>query len=134
MTSLLPNTPLHHKLQIFIHDLRKYSDHVPSAERLNSTTSPDYISLPYFTASEAALIRSHKSGDGDKTVEQVLEKYFQERGEKGNFAVCTSHDLAPLFERAFRVDARGLVRDKGFKERVKRVDRWGMGVLGCAED
>ncbi|KAF1943965.1 hypothetical protein EJ02DRAFT_308953, partial [Clathrospora elynae] len=134
MEELKSNNVLWNKLLIFIYDLQKFDSNAPSVERLDRTTTSDYISEPYFSESEAKRIRDTVvDGESYMTLGQALQEDFQKRAqnkkETGDHGVCTSHHLLPVFEKAFRVRAKELGSNKVFVKMMKRVDKKGLEAL-----
>ena len=133
MHELGKDTVLWTRLLIFIYDLHKFSSNPQCAERLNLTTSPDYISEPYFDKSQASRIRDTVVEGRDTTVKEVLRQWFQDgeskNKETNDHGVCTNHHLAPIHEEAFGVNGRELGKDKKFMKVVKKVDKRGLWAL-----
>ncbi len=100
------------RAQLFIRDLKCFSSDVKAQERLQSTKHEFYLGMPYFDDETVAKILTLPMGDGrlnDKLVELVERK--KERGQLDE--LCTSHDLAPVFQYAFEIRY-----DKAVKEDV----------------
>jgi hypothetical protein len=55
----LKNLPqLWYKLHVLIYDLRNYDEVLASRERVEIVIDPCYVGSPYFTPSEASLVKS----------------------------------------------------------------------------
>jgi hypothetical protein len=121
---------LWYRLHVFIYDLRAFRSSSASSSRLENVIAPDYIGLPYFTDEEAERLRSTiidvLTGD---TLGLRLDTFFKSKLEKrmktcmeetGDYRVCAAHDLAPIFERAFRVSPGDLAKNKGFRSLVTK--------------
>ncbi|KAI9652950.1 MAG: hypothetical protein M1831_006279 [Alyxoria varia] len=125
---------LWYRVNLFIHDLRNFSTTPSALARLDSITDPSYLGAPYFSPSEVTMLKATLV-DGDKTLARVMEETLQERLERrmkkrvesGDYRVCCAHDLAPVFEKAFDVKPKDLVKDKGF---MRLVDEKGLRLDG----
>jgi len=115
---------LWYKLHIFMYDLRNYRSNNDARSRLDCVVNEYYVGLPYFTEDEAQkllhtttdILKGETLGDAIKTFcTAKLEHRIKNRmKETGDYRVCAAHDLAPIFERAFRVNTKDLSKNKGF--------------------
>ena len=139
----LRNMPLlWYKIHVLIWDLRNFNGSLASQKRLETVVDPSYIGMPYFTDTEAQLIKnamvndsspfdnkkrfdnksSRSSDTHKKTLETLIEETLNERLERrmkkrvdsGDFRVCTAHDLAPILEMAVNVKSKELASDEHF--------------------
>ncbi|KAL8657426.1 MAG: hypothetical protein Q9226_001919 [Calogaya cf. arnoldii] len=115
-----------HKIRVFLFDLRHFAERPQSRDRLELIIDPSYIAAPYFTPSEVEAIKSFVPNGGETTLEQLilstlatkLERRKKKRVATGDHRVCPAHDLAPIFEKAFGIKAKDLVKDKKFVKAV----------------
>ncbi|KAI4279950.1 MAG: hypothetical protein L6R38_004841 [Xanthoria sp. 2 TBL-2021] len=129
--SLQSDAQCWHKIKILLFDLRNLDERMDSKARLDLVTDRSYISAPYFTPSEIKAIKSFVPDGGESTLEQLilsaLETKLERRKKKqlanGDYRVCASHDLAPVFEKAFGVRPKDLAKDKKF---VKALTKDGL--------
>jgi hypothetical protein len=115
---------LWYKLHVFMYDLRNFGSNKDARDRLDSIASEHYIGEPYFDTAEAdKLLHTVTSTATGSTLGDAIEQFFTEKlalrlkgrmEETGDYRVCAAHDLAPLFERAFRINAKDLVMNKSF--------------------
>lgn len=117
-----PNN-LWYRLHALIFDLRHFRDKEGSVARLSTVIDSLYIGAPYFTASEADLIKSTIT-DGTP-LSSIIENTMQEklkrrkRTEAQDFRPCAAHDLAPLLERAFDIKHKRLDKSKHFQDLLR---------------
>lgn len=139
----IKQTPtLWYKLHILLLDLHTFKDRPDSRARLECITDMHYIGSPYFTPSESTLLKSldisplSKLRLGAYIASEIREK-LEARSEKGgrggkaDFEICTSHDIAPIFEEVMGVRAREVGRNKVF---LKCVRKYGLGIDGAKVD
>lgn len=133
---------LWYKIHVFIYDLRNFQDDPKAQARLDSVHDASYLGLPYFDQDEVQQLKAcvvNTSDAAPKSMEQVIEDTLRERLERRmkkrieseDFRVCTAHDLAPIFEKAFEIKAKDLLRDADFRAvldrsqlRLKDEDHW----------
>ena len=119
-----------YKLHVFMYDLRNFRSNADARDRLDCVVSEHYIGEPYFDASETdRLLHTIIDTTNGDTLGDSIEQFFTERlaprlkgrmEETGDYRVCAAHDLAPIFERAFRVNAKDLCKNKTFIALVKK--------------
>ena len=105
-----------------MYDLRSFQANTVSRDRIETVIDPSYIGSPYFTDTEAAMVKGLQvSGSkGSSTLEEVIEETLKERlqrrmkkrVESEDFRVCVAHDVAPILERVLGVKEKDLMRDK----------------------
>lgn len=118
------------------------------------TVDPLYISGPYFTADEAAFLKSaivdtwkptydpdsYEDCDVDipaeqntpmnvqETIEGCMASFFEKRRASGDSRPCGPHDMAPLYEAVFGI-GKAELREEGFLGRLRRS-----GLPRCDEE
>ncbi|KAN0121949.1 hypothetical protein V8E51_000275 [Hyaloscypha variabilis] len=122
-----------YKIHGFMYDLRSFQENTASRDRLETVIDHSYIGSPYFTDTEAAMVKGLQvSGSkGSSTLEEVIEETLKERlqrrmkkrVESEDFRVCAAHDVAPTLERVLGVTEKYLMRDKQF---LGLVEKWGV--------
>lgn len=134
-----------YKFRVLLYDFRHISKDYSSQGRILMTTDPLYISGPYFTTDEAALLKgaivdtwkptydpdSHEDCDVDiaaeydtpmsvqETIEGCLELFFEKRRASGDSRPCGPHDMAPLYEAGFGI-GKAELEEEGFLGRLRR--------------
>ena len=111
-----------YKIHVLMYDLRSFQANTVSRDRIETVIDPSYIGSPYFTDTEAAMVKGLQvSGSkGSSTLEEVIEETLKERlqrrmkkrVESEDFRVCVAHDVAPILERVLGVKEKDLMRDK----------------------
>jgi len=96
------------RLKIFTADLL----HKHEIERL--VVAPFYLSNIYFTDNEVEILLSFPTTDG-RTLQDCLEEMFEKKKSRG---ICSSHDLAPLFQTIFHIP-KHFEKEKKFKTEYK---------------
>jgi hypothetical protein len=119
LASIIDSNDLRFKICALIYDLKNTKDQT-SQTRLSSTTDPRYLSAPYFSPTEAELVKSALV-DGDETVEQTLttqfENFFSKRSASGDFRPCGPHDMVPIYLGIFGMEVGDL---EGIEGRLRR--------------
>ena len=138
-TSTIKADPtLGYKIRVLIHDLRNIAKDPSSARRLNATIDEHYISVPYFTATEAETIKqatvdveigSHLVPGGENTptfgksldeaIRMLLGNFLEKRRASGDSRPCGPHDLAPVYAALFGIELDEMQDDK-FLGRLRR--------------
>ncbi|OAR00445.1 hypothetical protein LLEC1_02418 [Akanthomyces lecanii] len=137
------NPVLGYKLRVLIHDFLHATTDPAAAHRLNSTTDEYYISAPYFTPDEAAVVQNatlesvpslgHVPGgdDQDASAADLLSKpvrealgilfsgFLDKRRASGDARPCGPHHLAPLYAALFGI-APEEIQDAKFLGRLRR--------------
>lgn len=116
-----PNN-LWYRINTLVFDMRHFKDsnRAESRDRLNSVGDSMYIGAPYFTDEEAKQIK--KTALDGKTLQKVIQDTMAEklkRRKEGDYDVCTGHDLAPIFEKAFDINHKALDQSKHFNNLLK---------------
>jgi hypothetical protein len=123
------------RLSFLAHDLRTFQSNNHANDRLSASVAPHNIGAPYLTEQEAleALatplhkFRSISNHFSEETLGTFLEKGLREvlhkrqtpkNGNKPDFVLCASHDLAPLLQAALGLE-RGFDDAKEFKRSYK---------------
>ncbi|KAI3331697.1 hypothetical protein HD806DRAFT_546059 [Xylariaceae sp. AK1471] len=130
---------LRYKSMVLLFDLRNVAKNHDSERRILATTDELYISGPYFTPDETALVKKatviwnpergeygvetiHMSGE-PKSVEDVIHlalgNFFEKRKASGDIRPCGPHDIAPLYESIFGISQTELEDDR-FQSRLRR--------------
>ena len=111
------------KIKIFTADLLRMSNSGDAAERLTSQAAPFYLSSVYFTADEVSFLLSFPTAWGlsfQELLEAVIEKKLQGSGRSEG--LCSSHDLAPIFQTVFGI-RKNFEKDKGFEKEYKAFEK-----------
>jgi len=116
---------------VLIYDLRNVAKDQNSQRRIGATTDELYISEPYFSAAEAARIKTTKVDIPEEldvpaqnsTVEEAittrLANFFEKRKASGDSRPCGPHDMAPVYQWVFGIDKEEL-EDDNFLSRLGR--------------
>lgn len=103
LKDLRADTDLHNRMKIFIHDLRTFGNNPQAQECLELNTARYYLLDLYFTFLE------------------TLELKFLNKAVTDHY-VCTSHDLAPVFQEVFDIQ-KGYHEGKSFKAAYKKFEK-----------
>lgn len=98
------------RIKVFVNDLIKFDDNKHAKKRLETNTFMYYLSTDYFTKDESRYILSFPSVTG-LSLEQILKMKFK---ETVNQEICSSHDIAPIFQTVFKIP-KGFQNEKSFK-------------------
>ncbi|KAM3497281.1 hypothetical protein MY10362_009364 [Beauveria mimosiformis] len=135
------------KMRLLIHDFINVDKDANAARRINSTTHPHYISLPYFSqqqayAVEAAIVDTIPAVEQDQGHEQehlavlasipsqqgqrfdvalgaFFQNFFEKRRASGDARPCGPRSLAPVYALLFGIDMKELYSAK-FQRRVRK--------------
>ncbi|KAM3536919.1 hypothetical protein ARSEF1564_010159 [Beauveria bassiana] len=135
------------KMRLLIHDFINVKKDANAARRINSTTHPHYISLPYFDqqqadAVEAAIVdtiptveHEHRRGQEhlavlanipsqqgqrfDLALEVFFQNFFDKRRASGDARPCGPHNLAPVYALLFGIDKKELDSPQ-FQSRIRK--------------
>lgn len=122
LAELRDDGDLWYKLCVLIYDLYNMTKDKTCENRTKQTTDPQYISTPYFSDDEAALVKSTVLPTGD-TVEQAitneLENFFEKRRASGDWRPCGPHTMVPIYLSVFDID-KAEIEDEKFVSRVRR--------------
>lgn len=83
-----------------------------------------YLSSIYFSLSEQRLLYYFKSPEGIplyELVHNVINKKFSSSSSSTH--ICSSHDLAPIFRKVFRL-THMFYKEKTFKKQFKQFKKW----------
>ena len=145
ISALTPDPNIGYKLRVLLYDIRHITKDHASQSRISMTTDPLYISGPYFTSDEAAILKgvivdtwkptydpdSYEDCDVDipaehdmprsvqETIEDCLERFFEKRRASGASRPCGPHDMAPVYEAMFGI-GKAELEEEGFLGRLKR--------------
>jgi hypothetical protein len=146
LSELQQDTNLWYKVHVLIYDLCNIKSDRSSESRTLDTTDELYISGPYFTPSEAAMIKgaiiecrrkpqeiTYTEDDAKpegltvkrepKTVEEAVKEklagFFDKRKASGDSRPCGPHDMAPIYESVFAIKHSEL-EDPRFLGRLRR--------------
>ncbi|KZZ88340.1 hypothetical protein AAL_08103 [Moelleriella libera RCEF 2490] len=129
-SSIAAHPTLGYNLRVLLHDFLHLTDNPNAQRRINATTDEHYISLPYFTAKNASLIKSAivDASGADKEVQGqsfegaiwiILQEFIEKRRASGDARPCGPHHLAPLYAALFGVQLEDIQADK-FLIRLRR--------------
>lgn len=134
LSELKGNRNVWYKIHVLIYDLYNIKNDRSSESRIERTVDELYISEPYFTTQEAALIKgtlleymSTKEVDSatktfktvDEAIKERLSKFYDKRRASGDFRPCGPHDLVPIYLSVFDIQ-RGELEDQRFLGRLRR--------------
>ncbi|MCJ1359188.1 MAG: hypothetical protein MMC33_009188 [Icmadophila ericetorum] len=137
-SNLQTNPQLWHKIHVLLYDLRNIASDHSSEKHTLSTTDELYISTPYFTPSESAMIKATiieyntstediqptskdatnlgKVPQTPKTIEEAIKQslsgFFDKRKASGDSRPCGPHDMAPIYEDVFGIDRSELLDER----------------------
>ena len=122
LSELRANRDIWYKICVLIYDLHNIRKDKTCENRTLQTTDPLYISTPYFSDEEAAIVKGAEVTPGI-TVEQAittnLESFFEKRKASGDCRPCGPHDMVPVYLSCFGVD-KAEIEDEKFVSRVRR--------------
>jgi len=102
--------------------MRKFGDSDNAQMRLSQTNNDFFVGLPYFDQETSEKILSLPVGK--KSLRDVLQAIRDKKSAEGDNEVCTSHDLAPIFERVLEVSWAQIKSElKASKKRLKRLEK-----------
>ncbi|KAI1502162.1 putative C6 transcription factor [Biscogniauxia marginata] len=137
---------LGYKIRVLLYDFRNVRTDHASQERISLTIDPLYISTPYFTQDEAALIKAavvdtcteinddsySRASDHKEKIIQVsqpqsvedmlqanLANFLEKRRACGGSRPCGPHDMAPLYKSVFGV-SRTELQGENFLRRLRK--------------
>lgn len=141
---------LRQRLAFLAHDMRTYSNRPDAESRLSSSIWPHCIGPPYLNEDEISTAmsttlhswktrresRSLSEEDAGLTLNQYLDREVgkvvesrrlkasrdTDQETRADFVICTSHDLAPILQRALGLD-RGFHESKAFKKGCKAWEK-----------
>lgn len=108
--------------RIFIQDLKRFGSKNDSQSRLLSTNHRFFLGEPYFSSEVVDLILALPLQPG--TLTNHLDNLMDRKAERGQSEeLCASHDLAPIFLRAFGL-SWDVIKDERLElSSTKRVKR-----------
>ncbi len=130
ISDLQQNADLWYQIQVLLYDLTNLGCNHLSERRLSATTNELYISMPYFTDSEATTTRptlvdndliledTDIQGEiycqgitpcqGLVTVENAIHQrlvdFFEKRKPSGDARPCGPHDMVPIYVGVFGIE------------------------------
>lgn len=129
---------LWYRIRVLLYDLSNVGSDFQSEKRLSSTTNELYISGPYFSESEATIIRAAlndrdatetcNSDDSsaqlvdvtvEESVHQGLANFLDKRKASGDARPCGPHDMVPVYCDVFGIGKANL-KDERFLSRLRR--------------
>jgi hypothetical protein len=146
LSELKGNSDVWYKIHVLIYDLCNIKNDRSSQSRIEHTVDELYISEPYFTTAEAALIKAtvvevtksteniidnevtlneevHSATEDFNAVEEAikgrLSNFYNKRKASGDFRPCGPHDMVPVYLSVFGIPRSELV-DKRFLGRLRR--------------
>ena len=149
IAELQQNADLWYRIHVLLHDLANVGKDPRSTSRLSTTTDELYISLPYFTSSEASTIlgthlrfeavvesdsssidseddmTGHDSLSVEAAIKQRMKNFFDKRKASGDARPCGPHDLVPIYTTVFDIQQSELKDEK----LLSRLRRSGLGDL-----
>lgn len=114
---------LWYKIHVLVYDLRNFQANSQAQARLDGVEDLSYIGTPYFDLVEvqqlkACVVDVTNSTDLEMvikdTLRERLERRMKKRVESGDYRVCTAHDIAPIFEKAFCINLKELQTNTEF--------------------
>lgn len=110
LRALHADSKLFNRLKFFIHDLLVFR--IDKGARLRLVQDPTakfYMSSVYFTPEQADFLLSFEGRDRltlEATLESTIARKIQQArdGSTSSYAICTSHDLAPVLQDHFGVE------------------------------
>ncbi|KAF3940247.1 hypothetical protein ABW19_dt0207811 [Dactylella cylindrospora] len=106
--------------KIFIYDLHKFGSIKICQERLEGTLNEFFLGPPYFT--EATVTAILDLPFHNKTVGVTLEYMKTKKGSvDGDGELYASHDLAPLFEKAFQISWQSIKAEPQIAKEAKKL-------------
>ncbi|USW56152.1 hypothetical protein Slin15195_G094710 [Septoria linicola] len=128
IADLRANQDLWFKTRLLIYDLYNMSNDKSCEDRTLQTTDPLYISTPYFSDAEAAVVKNVIVDPiSSTTLEQAfsssLENFFEKRRASGDWRPCGPHDMVPVYLACLGMEKRE-IEEEGF---VARARRWRAG-------
>jgi hypothetical protein len=146
LLDLQTDANLWYKVHVLVYDLCHIKSDRASESRTLCTTDELYISGPYFTPTEASIVKGavlessrkpEETTDTDdypkpesltlkrelKTVEDAIKErlvgFFDKRRASGDSRPCGPHDMAPIYESVFNIKHSELA-DAQFLSRLRR--------------
>eukprot|EP01031_Cornospumella_fuschlensis_P025605 gene25605-30924_t len=112
LKELRSNKDLWSRLKCFHYDLMHFDK---SQGRLEDYGGEFYMSHRYFSSEDVRYLLDFPTASG-ASARQCLQLVFQ---SKSGFAVCTSHDLAPIVEKIYGI-RKGYEEEKAFQTYFKK--------------
>ncbi|CAJ2503371.1 Uu.00g107650.m01.CDS01 [Anthostomella pinea] len=124
LAELRDDQVLWYKICVLVYDLRNMTKDKACEDRTLQTTDELYISAPYFSADEAATIKSATVSDNDnafleQTITSNLQNFFEKRRASGDCRPCGPHDMVPVYLECFGID-RAEIENEKFVSRLRR--------------
>jgi hypothetical protein len=117
-----------YKICVLVHDLRNMTKDKTCENRTLQTTDAIYISAPYFSDDEAAVVKSAVTSTGSTIEQEIstnLETFFDKRQASEDYRPCGPHTLAPVYMSCFGID-KSEIEDEKFISRLRRSGLGGM--------
>lgn len=122
LSELRDNRDLWYKICVLIYDLRHMTKDKTCESRTLQTTDAFYISAPYFSDDEAAIVKSAVVTPGtsvEQAIANNLENFFEKRRASGDCRPCGPHDMVPVYSSCFGIE-KAEIEDEKFVSRVRR--------------
>ena len=109
---------LWNKLKLFVYDLKIFGNNETSEafKRLDNNTSDFYLSNDYFSDLEKERILTFPTGTG-LSLKELFKNEIYDKKE-----ICTSHTLAPIFQRVFGI-RKDFEKEKTFDNFQKKFNK-----------
>jgi hypothetical protein len=118
LKTLHSNTHLWLRVKFYHHDLKHFSSDPIAAGRLSNTHQPFFMSDCYFSEDERYFLLNFPTSTGLPLRELFDEMQRAKGGITGESSIlCSSHDLAPIIERAFGIR-------KGYEKETQFIGGW----------
>ena len=131
VSDLKQDPDLLYRIRVLFYDLRNMPTNRASEHRSPRTTNELYISDPYFTPSQANLIKAANTQEYmkaeldegvdddemakeeeamrepqpvEKAIKARLTNFFEKRRASGDSRPCGPHDMAPIYESVFGIN------------------------------
>lgn len=145
LSALREDADIWYRLHVLLYDLGNVGSDPLSQKRLSSTTHALYISEPYFTASEATMIRTALIDDAadaettsvqsasspkdtctsskatiiEEAIHSRLAGFFDKRKASGDSRPCGPHDMVPIYVSILGIQKEE-IKDERFLSRLRR--------------
>lgn len=115
---------LWYRIHVLIYDLRNFKDNEASEARLSCVFDRHYIGAPYFSDEQTKLVKATLVDGKDLVshIEAVMSEKLgrQKRVSESDYRPCAAHDISPILDKAFGVNAKLLGKNKQFLKVVKK--------------
>lgn len=122
LAELRDNPDMWYKICLLIYDLRNMTKDKTCENGTLQTIDALYISAPYFSDEEAAIVKNATMTPGasiEQAINTNLENFFEKREASGDCRPCGPHDMVPVYLSCFGID-KSEIEDEKFVSRVRR--------------